>query len=149
MRVCFDANVLIDIFGRSEWFFDSFAAYDVANLRRYESFIPSTTTTDIAYVLHRRGLSENCVRAQMLPRLFEMFDVFDVSGADCESACASSMADYEDALIAQAASRNGIDLIVTRNVKDFVESPVAAMTPAEFVRRFKPDNIEYDETDLG
>jgi hypothetical protein len=40
------------------------------------------------------------------------------------------MKDFEDAAQAMCAGRIGADLIVTRNVKDFVLSPVQAVTPS-------------------
>ena len=41
--------------------------------------------------------------------------------------------DYEDDLIACSAKRNDVDVIVTRNKRDFAKSPVPALTPEEFV----------------
>ncbi len=147
MRVCFDTNVVIDILGASEWLAGSLAAYDVANMRRFDSFIPASAVTDIAYILHRRGMPQQKVR-EALPALFEMFDVMDVTGADCRNAAASPMDDFEDAVIAASAERNGIDLIVSRDETGFVGSPVARMAPCDFVRQFKGDDLDYAEVDL-
>ena len=41
--------------------------------------------------------------------------------------------DFEDAVVASAASAAGCERIVTRNVGDFAGSPVRAMTPEEFL----------------
>ena len=41
------------------------------------------------------------------------------------------LADFEDALQVAAARACGASCIVTRNVKDFAESPIPARTPAE------------------
>lgn len=142
MKVCFDSNAVIDIFVKDQWFFDSFAAYDVAALKRFDACISAASTSDIVYVLHRRGLSRK-ESLNALPSLFDLFDVFDVTAADCRNAEQSLMTDYEDALLAYAAYRNGVDLIVTRNTRDFRDSPVKAISPKEFVTLFKPDNIEY------
>ena len=59
------------------------------------------------------------------------------------------MSDYEDALIAYAALRNDVDLIITRNAKDFAQSPVSIMEPAEFVRIYRPSCIGYEEVALS
>ena len=55
------------------------------------------------------------------------------------------MKDFEDALIAESAARNGMDPIITSNVKDYKHSPVQAMAPQQFVKSFKPANVEYKE----
>jgi predicted nucleic acid-binding protein len=45
------------------------------------------------------------------------------------------MRDFEDALQVSAALSGGAELIVTRNIRDFVRSPLAVMTPAQFLRK--------------
>ena len=52
---------------------------------------------------------------------------------DIVNAVESDMSDYEDAVIAATAKRNRIDFIITRNTKDFKESPVPALTPSQFI----------------
>ena len=42
-------------------------------------------------------------------------------------------ADFEDAVVAAAAEAAGCHRILTRNVRDFVRSPVLAVTPEEFL----------------
>lgn len=143
MKVCFDANVVIDIATRDNWFLNSYASYDVSAMRKFDACISASSLSDIVYVLHRRGLTRSQA-VNSVPLLLEMFDVFDVFRTDCEQAIATDMSDFEDALLACAACRNGVDLIVTRNTKDFANSPVKAIEPEEFVREFKFDNVTYD-----
>lgn len=147
MRVCFDTNVVIDILAKSEWVAASAAAYDVANLNRFDACLPAASVPDIAYILQRRGLSAKRVR-EKLPNLLEMFDILDVTASDCQQAIASDMNDLEDAIIAASAQRNGVDLIITRDEQGFKNAPVASMTPFDFMRHFKPDNIEYAEVTI-
>jgi len=44
------------------------------------------------------------------------------------------MPDYEDALVAVCADRINADYIVTRNIKDFKNSSVKAITPKDFLQ---------------
>jgi len=41
--------------------------------------------------------------------------------------------DFEDAVVAAAAESSGCEVIVTRNVRDFRDSPVPAVTPEEYL----------------
>ena len=147
MKVCFDTNVVIDIAGKTDWFLDSYASYDVALLRKFDTCITAASTTDIVYVLHRRGMSMQ-ESSKQLPSLFFMFDVLDVTESDCRRAYENEMRDYEDALIAECCARNAVDIIVTRNKKDFGSSPVPALTPKEFIDLYKPSNVEYSMIDI-
>lgn len=147
MRVCFDTNVVIDIAGKTDWFLDSYASYDIALMRKFDTYITAASTTDIVYVLHRRGMSTKESNAQ-LPSLFFMFDVLDVTESDCRQAYENEMKDYENALVAECCARNNVDIIVTRNKKDFAHSPVPALTPREFIEAYKPENVSYDMVDF-
>ena len=148
MKVLFDTCVVIDIFGKSGDFFDSFCSYDVALVRSFTPCLSVSSTTDICYLLHARGFTAKDRAAELTTKCLELFELIENTGQDCVRACDSSMNDYEDALIAASAYRAGVDLIITRNVKDFAESPVAAMTPAQFVEVYKPADVNYEEMGL-
>ncbi len=57
----------------------------------------------------------------------------DALGEDVNAAIASNMTDFEDALVSAIAARCRMDYIITRNTRDFRESPVKALTPQEFL----------------
>jgi len=42
---------------------------------------------------------------------------------------------FEDAIIAATALRETAEYIITRNVKDFGQSPIPAVTPNDFLRK--------------
>lgn len=148
MKICFDTCVLLDIFGKSQWFFDSYCAYDVAMLRGFSPCMSASSTTDVCYLLHSRGNATKKEARRIIESVFNLFDLVDNTSQDCKRASASVIPDYEDALIAYSAYRANVDLIISRDVKGFKESPVAMMTPKEFVWFYKPDDIEYSEIDF-
>jgi len=43
---------------------------------------------------------------------------------------------FEDAIIATTAQSETAEYIITRNIKDFTQSPVPALTPSDFLRKF-------------
>lgn len=47
-----------------------------------------------------------------------------------------TVGDFEDAMQVAAAIACGAEVIATRNLRDFRESPVPALTPADLVRSF-------------
>ena len=144
MKICFDVNVIVNLFARTEQMADAVLAYDVANIREFDVFAPASALADIAYVLHRRGLSASQVD-ESFEALFEMFDIIDVNGVDGLRAHRNAITDYEDAIIAESCARSSVDLILTHNLKDFRNSPVAAMAPADFVNVYKPAEYNYAE----
>lgn len=147
MKVLFDTCTVIDILGKTDYFADAYAAYDIALFKKMDVCISASSTTDIVYLLHSRSFASKKEAREAALHLDALFDILDNTASDCKLAAASSMSDYEDALIAHAAERQGVDFIVTRNKKDFALSPVPALTPAEFVAIYKPTCLDYEEVE--
>ena len=147
MKICFDVNALIYLYTDAPRQLEVLTAYDVAVLRGFDACIPACALADINYVLHHCGLRGEKLGWAM-GALFEMFRVFDANEQDGLTAFKGDMKDFEDALIANSAARNGVDAILTYNVKDYVNSPVKALLPMDFVALFKPDNVSYTEMEL-
>ena len=69
--------------------------------------------------------------------IFETFGVADEGGSELSAARGYGINDFEDALVAAAAVSAGCDCIITRNIKDFAESPVRAISPTDFLEEKK------------
>lgn len=148
MRILFDTCVAFDIFGKSADFFESYCSYDVALLRGFVPCLSVSSTTDVCYLLHARGAASKKEARRLVGQALDLFELVDNTEADCKRASADPMDDYEDALLAQSAQRAGVELILTWNKKDFARSPVAALTPKEFLRAYKPPDVEYALADI-
>jgi predicted nucleic acid-binding protein len=147
MKICFDSNVVLDILSNNDQCFASLTAYDVSVINKDEQYVPMFTTSDIYYILRHSYTLRKDTAVKALTTLFELFELLDGHPLDCKQALESEMSDYEDALIAFAAQRQGVDFIITRNKKDFAASPVPALTPTEFIELFKPKTITYAQFD--
>ncbi len=88
--------------------------------------------TDI-YYLHHRNTHNGKATRKVLQNLLEIFSLADTAGSDCRNALLSETADFEDAVMIETARRIKADCIVTRNKKDYLKSPVAVMSPEEFL----------------
>lgn len=142
MKICFDTNIILDIYARAEKFPESYFAYDIASIRHFECFISASAVSDVAYLLHRFGKTKAQTKAAM-KTLFEMFSIFDTNENDCHQALNSDISDYEDALLSISAQRHMVDLILTRDKHDFEKSQVPFLDPKDFVIQFKPPNYDY------
>jgi hypothetical protein len=49
------------------------------------------------------------------------------------------MNDFEDAVLAAAGVRENADCIISRNIKDFANSPIKVVSPADFISGSYPD----------
>jgi len=129
MRVLLDTNIVLDVLLKREPFFQ--ASYDVMRedaMDKLECFVSASAITDIFYVL-RKALSDRNAAKVQLEGLLEIVGVTDVMIEDVYGALASNMPDFEDAMISVIAERWKAKYIVTRNARDFDQSPVPAITP--------------------
>ncbi len=139
MRVLVDTNVILDVLMRREpHFADSFALLELATEGKLTVLITATSITDIHYLLRRSGKADVDSRSA-LQQLFSFALPADVRPEDIQHALQSSVADFEDAVAAEVAKRHQCQWILTRNIVDFSESSVPAMTPQEFMKTNRPD----------
>lgn len=148
MKVLFDTNVIVDIWGETEDFFHSYVAYDLCVYKGFDPVIATSMMPDFAYLLTARKLIGKHDAREAFGRIMTLFDVLDVTASDCLNAYESKMPDLEDAIIAFAAKRHGVDFIVTRDKRGFKLSPVPALSPQEFVEIYKPTCLDYELVDL-
>lgn len=133
IKIAFDTNVLLDsILNRPERD-DALRLMLAISEEKAVGIISANSITDI-YYLARKGVGDQAAREAIFD-LLSMFDVAPVDGDVCSMALNEPMSDYEDAVLAVCAAREGADYIATRD-KDFLEaaSPVQVRTPASLVR---------------
>jgi len=68
----------------------------------------------------------------------KLVTIVDTKAYDVHNALSANMSDFEDAIVAATALRETAEYVITRNIKDFVKSPIPAITPSEFLRKSFP-----------
>jgi len=131
MNVLIDTNVVLDQGLAREPFWES--AENLFRLAKKGLVlqISSSAITDIYYLM-RKQRGDHATR-QYLKHLFLLFDILDVTDADCRTALMLPMADYEDALQAVCARRAKCSYIITRDEQHYESAPVPAVTPERFL----------------
>lgn len=135
MNILIDTNVILDILGKREPFFqDSYAALRKAIKTETECLVSVSAVTDIFYML-RKSLHSAERAKEQIEHLSLLVTFADVQGMDVQTALMRKMSDFEDAVVDTVAERNGSSYILTRNVKDFSESVIPAVTPTDFLNK--------------
>ena len=135
MRLLIDGNVLLDVLQKREPHFeDSSRIWKLCETDQVEGVVSALTFANLVYVM-RKELSPELIE-DVLKKLVLIFRFTELSTADMINAAGMRWDDFEDALQAATAERVHADRIITRNVRDFKKSRVAAYTPAEFLARF-------------
>lgn len=138
MKIMIDTNVILDhLLDRLP--FSNYAG-KIINLSEdgeLTGVINASSATDIYYILRKFIGHERAI--EVLNTLLLILDVSEVNKSDLLSAMEINMSDYEDALVACCAKRIKAEYIVTRNIKDFLSSPVQPISPGDFITRFFPE----------
>ena len=132
MRLLLDVNVLLDVtFQRPG---EPATAQVIARCgREHEAWLAWHSVATLAYLIERQ---HSAAQARDFVRsLLVWADVAVTQRSDARQALDWPMPDYEDALQAAAVVACGAQIIITRNVRDFKGSPVAAMTPEVFIQQ--------------
>ena len=137
MKYLFDADVLLDVALDREPFADeSSAALDWCQKAPRSAVLAWHSVSNVYYVLRA---ARNDAHARTFLSDLLRFAVVASGGADAVSrALFLPMNDFEDALQVAAALSVDAELIVTRNVRDYRGSPLPAVTPHDFLARFRP-----------
>ncbi|NES41670.1 PIN domain-containing protein [Moorena sp. SIO2C4] len=131
-RVLFDSDVLLDVLAQRQPFVVASAqALNTVTQEDLEGYVSGHAITNIFYILRRQVGSD--VARRLLSTLLQRIQVASITDQVIRAALQSSMTDFEDAVTSEAALALGLDLIVTRNISDFVSSSVPVMLPEEFL----------------
>lgn len=100
---------------------------------KIDGYISALSILNIVYILRKELTPEKT--QQIIEQLFMIFHIADLKSSDIRKAANMKTSDYEDAIQMVCAQRMKVDFIVTRNIKDFIESKVPAMKPDELLER--------------
>lgn len=132
MTVIVDTNVVLDLLLDRAPFADA-ASELFLHIERgaLSAMLCATTITTIHYLASKSV--GNAAAKTRIRQLLSMFELAPVTRLVLEQALASKLADFEDAVLAEAAVQAGASAIITRNGKDFRKSALRIYTPQEWL----------------
>lgn len=132
-RLLVDTNIVIDLLARRKEFFEEAAQlFSLADKKEIELYISSLTFANTHYILsHYSSRSE----ARKVLRKFKVLvTILSLSDKIIELALSDShFPDFEDGLQYYSAIENQMEIILTRNKKDFKQSKIPVLTAREFL----------------
>jgi len=133
-RVLIDTDVILDFFC-DRIPFSAYAAgvLSLCESNKIKGYVTPVIISNTYYLL-RLGANHNKV-IDKLKQLLQILDVLSMDKEICLNAMNSEFKDFEDAMQNFAAVKNGkIDLILTRNLKDFRKSTIGVLTPETYLK---------------
>ena len=132
MRLLIDANVVLDVLTKREpHYLASAFIWKLCETECAEGYVTTLAIANVVYVMRKELTAEQIKDVYLRMKL--IFHFADFTAADLSKAAALQWPDFEDAVQFVIAVRLGADKIVTRNVRDFKSSKIAALTPSELL----------------
>lgn len=134
MRVLLDTNIILDYLLERELFVtDAEALFEAIQSQRIEGYVTATTLTDIFYIVRKeRGTA---IAKQAVFRILAAMKICTVDRIILETAIASNLPDFEDAVQLACAIFENLDAIVTRDTQGFAGATVLILSASELLQR--------------
>ncbi|MBQ6908710.1 MAG: PIN domain-containing protein [Synergistaceae bacterium] len=132
MKLLLDTNILLDVLTEREPFYDISAnIWHKCACKEFSGCISSLSFANMVYNM-RKKLTPESIEI-LAVRMSDIFEFVDLNRLDIIQASKMRWKDFEDALQSVAAERIKADYIITRNIKDFDNSNVRALSPEDFL----------------
>ncbi len=106
-----------------------------AHMRGY---LCATTITTIHYLIAKQLGNQTAVLA--VRNLMSIFELASVTRSVVEQALETGFGDFEDAVLYQSGREAGVDLIVSRNPRDFRSAALPVYSPPELLALIEIDD---------
>lgn len=133
-NVLLDSDVVLDFFLDREPH-SQYASYVLSQieLKHINGFLSAVIISNVYYLLRQISTHDRVIKK--LNQLMTLTDILLIDKQTVLKALNSKFKDFEDALQNYACESSGkIDLILTRNTKDYKKSEISVMTPEQFYR---------------
>jgi predicted nucleic acid-binding protein len=136
VKVLLDTNVIIDFaLERQPWFADSEQIIYFAEQKQILGYISASTVSDIYYIIRKSKGKE--LALEFLVNLSIFCQIAAVDSSVVSMALNVNFKDFEDAIQYSAAVLNSLDIIVTRNPRDFPVAMPRILTPNQLIQEIE------------
>jgi predicted nucleic acid-binding protein len=130
-KLLVDTNVVVDLLTRREDFYrEAQDLFTLSDEGKVKLLVSSLTFVNTHYLLNRYKNRDEA--RKILIKFKVLVEVAKLDDKIIELALASDFSDFEDAIQYYTAVENGVDVIITRNLRDFKTSKLPVLTAKEY-----------------
>ncbi len=139
MRVLIDTNIVLDaLLERQAFVQDAKSLLTAIQSHQIEGYVTATTLTNIFYIVRKQTKSIERAREAVAMTL-ALMKICDVNRNILETAFASNLRDFEDAVQLACAYAKNVDAIVTRNADDFADASLPILSVQQLFEQMNND----------
>jgi predicted nucleic acid-binding protein len=134
-KLFIDVNIVLDIaLMREPHFLPAQKLFSRIESNKASGFISALSCAIVYYFIEKEIGHRKAV--VYIEDLLKLLHVVEVNKNILEKALSAGLPDFEDSIQAACAAGCGADYVVTRNLRDYKNSPVLPITPAEYLASF-------------
>ena len=139
-KLFLDTNIIIDLLAKRDPFYQGAAAiFSCADHKKCMIHTSALSITTTHYIVSQRLKQEDVKSA--LGNLKLLLNIISLDDKILELALNDNIfSDFEDGIHYYSALENKMDIIITRNLRDFKHSKIPAMTASQFLKSTSFDN---------
>lgn len=131
-KIFLDSDVILDLLlERGQFFRDIALVFEKAKTGGIILYTSSICVLNINYLL-RKSYSKDAVE-EIMNKFLQYVKILAVDSAIIMASLNSNFNDLEDGVQYYCSLNNGINEILTRNIKDYRHSKIPVLTPLEFL----------------
>ena len=133
IRAYIDTNILVDlVLSRQEFLPDAQRIFALGYAEESQLMVSALSFVNTVYLgkKYKFPIDEVLSKLRMIA---DFVDVVDLRAQNVIDMLDSGWKDYEDATQYRSAVEEQADCIITRNKKDYKDSTIEVLTPAEFI----------------
>ncbi|GAO44631.1 type II toxin-antitoxin system VapC family toxin [Flavihumibacter petaseus] len=133
-KVFIDTDIALDLLAQREpHYLPAAALFSLADKGEVTIYISSLSFSNLNYLLSRQYNSTESRR--ILNSFKVLVKVLAVDDKIIGLALSSKFKDFEDGIQYYTATENGINNLLTRNIKDYKEAKIAVLTAESYLKR--------------
>lgn len=132
-KLFLDTNVVVDLLGEREEFYQSIAKIaTLADKGRLYLVVSALTYSTVYYLLSR--FEDKEIVKDKIRKFKVIAETSDLTNKVIDKGLSSKFVDFEDSLQYYCALNSDCNILITRNGKDFKESEIPVMSPNEYLK---------------
>lgn len=136
-RILVDTNIVLDLFAkRKEFIIEAQELFTLSDKNEIKLYVSSLTFANTYYILSQK-MKLNDVR-KILRKFKILVEVLPMDDKIIDLSLESDFKDFEDAIQYHTAIENDINIIITRNLKDFKTSGTPVLTAKNYIETRSP-----------
>ena len=127
-----DTNIVLDLLAkRTEFLIEAQELFTLSDKNELKLYVSSLTFANTYYILSQKMKMED---ARKILRKFKVLvEVLPMDDKIIDLSLESDFKDFEDAIQYYTAIENGVNIILTRNLKDFKTAKIPVLTAKDYI----------------